>query len=51
MLNSRWIIAACFACELAPIEEIIAVTQVPMFCPSAMNTALFQVTMPFIASV
>ncbi len=35
-LKSKWITAALFAVLEVPVEEIIAVTQVPMFCPKVM---------------
>ncbi len=38
-LNSRCTIAARFAFLFAPTEEIMAVTQVPIFCPIIIGTA------------
>ena len=38
-LNSKWTVAACFAFLFAPTEEIIAVAQVPIFCPIIMGMA------------
>lgn len=50
-LNSRWITEALFAFFPAPALEIRAVTQVPIFWPSVMNTADCQFTTPLSASV
>ena len=36
ILNNRCMIAAVFAFFFAPILDMIAVTQVPMFCPIMM---------------
>ena len=38
-LNSRWTMAARRAPRLAPTEESMAVTQVPMFWPMMMGMA------------
>ena len=38
-LKDRWTRAARLAFRLAPTEESIAVTQVPMFCPMMMGMA------------
>ena len=38
-LKYRWMIAARLAFLLAPTEESIAVTQVPMFWPMMMGSA------------
>ena len=40
MLNSKWIIATRFAFLLVPMDASIAVTQVPIFVPKIMNTAV-----------
>ncbi len=42
---------ARFAFFPAPVLDIIAVTQVPIFCPSMINTADCQFTTPFMARV
>ena len=46
MLKQRWTTAARRAFLLAPTEEIMAVTQVPMFWPMMMGMAVPQVTCP-----
>ncbi len=38
-LKDRWTIAARLAFLFAPMEEIRAVTQVPIFCPMIMGMA------------
>ena len=49
-LKYRWIMDARFAFLLAPIEEISAVTQVPMFCPMMIGIAVLYPTAPVIHS-
>ena len=46
MLNDKWTIAVLFAFLFAPNDEIIAVTQVPIFCPIMIGIALPYVTAP-----
>jgi len=43
ILNRRCITAAVFAVFFAPILDMMAVTQVPMFWPRMMGTAAAQV--------
>ena len=50
-LKERWMTDARFPFLPEPTPDKSAVTQVPIFCPSVINTADFQLTMPFIASV
>ena len=50
-LKDRWIIAARFPFLPELTLDKSAVTHVPIFCPSVINTADFQFTTPFIASV
>ena len=39
-LKYKWIIDALFAFLLAPTEDINAVTQVPIFCPMMIGSAV-----------
>ena len=39
-LKEMWITATRLALRLTPMEEIRAVTQVPMFCPMMMGMAM-----------
>ncbi len=45
-LKYKWIMEARRAFLLAPMDEISAVTQVPIFCPMMMGTAVAKFTAP-----
>ena len=49
-MKYKWISAARFALREAPIPEIMAVTQVPIFCPMIMGTAAPKLTAPVMHS-
>ena len=46
ILKKRCTAAALFAFLLVPILEMIAVTQVPMFCPIMIGNAVLKLTAP-----
>ena len=50
ILKKRCTAAALFAFLLVPILEMIAVTQVPMFCPMMIGNAELNGTAPVIQS-
>ena len=48
ILKNRWIMAVRLALREAPIEEIRAVMQVPMFWPMISGMAIWKVTTPVV---
>ena len=46
ILKKRWIIDALFAFLLAPTDDMIAVTLVPIFCPIIIGIAVPKLTAP-----